>query len=264
LIDEAVDDTPWSTYPAAGRGPTPVPDWVVTDPRATDVDLGVVKTGKEAELSLVRRAVAAPDPDRGAATCLLAAKRYRAAEHRLFHRDAAYLEGRRVRKSREMRAMRNRTEFGRDLIAIQWAKAEFEVLATLWSCAAAVPYPVQLLGTELMMEFIGTPDGVAAPRLAEIRPDPRQAADLYEQLVDVLGVLAAAGLAHGDLSPYNVLVDRGRLVLIDLPQVVDVVGNPQGFEFLRRDCVNISAWFRARGVDADPDVLAGHLSTLVT
>ena len=66
-------------------------------------------------------------------------------------------------------------------------------------------------------------------------------------MVDVLTQLADVGYAHGDLSPYNVLVHEGRLVLIDLPQAVDLVGNPQGFEFLRRDCVNICTWFAHRG-----------------
>ena len=72
-------------------------------------------------------------------------------------------------------------------------------------------------------------------------------------------MLADAGYAHGDLSPYNVLVDDGRLVLIDLPQAVDIVGNPQGFEFLRRDCANICEWFEARGIAADPHDLYDHL-----
>ena len=67
---------------------------------------------------------------------------------------------------------------------------------------------------------------------------------LYSQMRDVLGRLADAGYTHGDLSPYNVLVHDGRVVLIDLPQAVDLVGNPQGFAFLRRDCENICAWFR--------------------
>ena len=149
--------------------------------------------------------------------------------------------------------METRTEFGRQLIAGQWAAAEFAVLSRLWLAGAAVPYPVQLLGTELMMEFIGDPDGVAAPRLAQLRPSPDEAASLFAQMRDVLGQLADAGYTHGDLSPYNVLVHDGRLVLIDLPQAVDLVGNPQGFEFLRRDCDNICTWFRARGVAADPD-----------
>ena len=84
----------------------------------------------------------------------------------MFHRDAGYLEGRRVRRSRETRAMATRTAFGRELLSGQWANAEFGALSALWKAGARVPYPVQLIGSELMMEFIGTPDGEAAPRLA--------------------------------------------------------------------------------------------------
>lgn len=254
------DEPAWSTYRDATRGPSPVPRWVVTDPRAIDVDHGVLKTGKEADVSLLERFVPDTDPHepnephdpqdtdaaRPARHGWLAVKRYRSAEHRMFHRDAGYLEGRRVRKSREMRAMRTRTTFGRDLIAGQWAAAEFAVLSRLWQAGASVPYPVQLIGTELMMEFIGH-DGVAAPRLAQLRPDRAEARDLYDQMREVLRQLADAGYAHGDLSPYNTLVHDGRIVLIDLPQAVDLVGNPQGFAYLRRDCQNICGWFAAHG-----------------
>ncbi|MFN8024491.1 MAG: RIO1 family regulatory kinase/ATPase [Acidimicrobiales bacterium] len=244
--DDEPDEPAWSTYRDATKGPTPVPAWVVTDPRAVDVDHGVLKTGKEADVSLLERSVdpALGRPERGAAHGWLAVKRYRSAEHRMFHRDAGYLEGRRVRKSREMRAMATRTDFGRELIAGQWAAAEFGVLSRLWQAGASVPYPVQLIGTELMMEFVGH-DGVAAPRLAQIRPDRAEARDLYDQMREVLRQLADAGYAHGDLSPYNTLVHDGRIVLIDLPQAVDLVGNPQGFAYLRRDCENICGWFAA-------------------
>ena len=202
-----------------------------------------MKTGKEADVSLLDRRL--PEHDE---RCWLAVKRYRSAEHRMFHRDAGYLEGRRVKASRENRAMATRTAFGRELIARSGRSAEFAVLSRLWSAGAAVPYPVQLIGTELMMEFIGDADGVAAPRLAQLRPDRAEGRALYGQLVDVLRQLADAGYAHGDLSPYNVLVHDGRLVMIDLPQAVDLVGNPQGFDYLRRDCENICAWFAQRGV----------------
>jgi RIO kinase 1 len=239
------DGIVYSTYPDAGHGPEPTPEWVITSPAAIDTDLGVFKTGKEADVSLLRRA-------HGDRSVLLAAKQYRDAQHRLFHRDAGYLEGRRVRRSRETRAMATRTEFGRELIAGQWAAAEFSVLSALWSAGAAVPYPVQRSGTQLMMEFIGDSDGVAAPRLAQLRPSPGEAGAMFAQMHDVLRQLADAGYAHADLSPYNVLVHDNRLVLIDVPQAVDLVGNPQGFEFLRRDCVNICTWFQSRGVDADP------------
>ncbi|NES31889.1 RIO-like kinase [Micromonospora terminaliae] len=249
----------WSSWDQAVHGPEPHPDWLVTELAAKDTELGVLKTGKEADVHLVRRAV--PETGRG---CLLAAKRYRDPQHRLFHRDAGYLEGRRVRRSREMRAMAGRTSFGRQMIAGQWAAAEFAALARLWEIGAAsgriaVPYPVQLLGTELMLEFVGDAEaGEAAPRLAQLRPEGADLRDLWEQLVDALVVLARAGYAHGDLSPYNLLVHAGRLVMIDLPQVVDVVANPQGAEFLGRDVRVVGTWFTARGLpaaDTDPEVL---------
>ncbi len=191
-------------------------------------------------------------------TTFLAAKRYRDNDHRMFHRDAGYLEGRRTRFTRENRAMANRTTFGRQLIAGQWAVAEFAILGRLWSAGAAVPYPVQLLGTELMMELIGDADGTPAPRLAQLRPGPSEAQELYAQLRAVLVHLAEIGYTHGDLSAYNVLVHDGRLVLIDLPQAVDLAGNPQGFDYLRRDCANICTWFTARGIDADPGRAGGR------
>jgi RIO kinase 1 len=251
-----LDLVPYSTWDEPGvlHGPEPRPGWVVTELAAIDDELGIVKTGKEAEVHLVRRAV----PDTGP-SCLLAAKRYRAAEHKLFHRDAGYLEGRRMRRSRETRAMANRTAFGRQVIAGQWASAEFAALCRLWEAGASVPYPVQLLGTELLLEFIGDPDGQAAPRLAQLRPTGADLTDLWRQLVDVLVVLARAGFAHGDLSAYNILVHHGRLVLIDLPQVVDIIANPQGRDFLVRDVGNVAKWFTARGLDVSVDELAEEL-----
>ncbi|HKS99978.1 MAG TPA: RIO1 family regulatory kinase/ATPase [Rugosimonospora sp.] len=258
-----VDDEPgsgdrWSTWDqsAAGeRGPRPYPDWLVTELAAVDTELGTVKTGKEADVFLVSRGV--PGTDR---QCLLAAKRYRSAEHRMFHRDAGYLEGRRVRQSRTTRAMGNRTAFGRQIIAGQWAAAEFATLSRLWRVAGelgtapAVPYPVQLLGTEVLLEFIGDWEtGEAAPRLAQLRPDADELRDLWNQLLDGMVLLARCGYAHGDLSPYNVLVHRGRLVLIDLPQVVDVVANPNGAAFLARDVRNVVSWFTARGLSGVDD-----------
>ena len=253
------DEPSWSTYRDASRGPEPIPAWLVTDPRALDTDLGVMKTGKEADVSLLRRATVAVSDEPG--DCLLAVKRYRSAEHRMFHRDSGYLEGRRVRRSREMRAMTTRTAFGKELIAQQWAFAEFVVLGRLWSAGAAVPYPVQLIGSELMMEFIGSPDGVAAPRLAQVHPTRAEGEALYRQVVRTLGAFADAGLAHGDLSAYNILVHDGRVVFIDVPQAVDIVGNPQGFTYLRRDCDNICRWFLGHGVpDADADALFSDLA----
>ncbi|GAA4203499.1 RIO kinase 1 [Actinocatenispora rupis] len=248
----------WSTWDQSTpteRGPRPYPEWVVTELGAVDTELGVLKTGKEADVYLLDRSV--PGTDRGT---LLAAKRYRDPKHRMFHRDSGYLEGRRDKESRVNRAVAKRSAFGREAIAGMWANAEFTALCRMYEAGAAVPYPVQIVGTELLMEFVGTADGTAAPRLAQTRPDPTELADLWEQLRHSLSVLARDGYAHGDLSAYNLLVHEGRLVVIDVPQIVDVIGNPRGREFLERDVRNVGGWFTARGLSADlVDGLAADL-----
>ncbi|SEG83082.1 RIO kinase 1 [Nonomuraea solani] len=245
----------WSTWDQSTpteKGPRPYPDWLVTELAAVDTEYGVLKTGKEADVHLISRGV--PGTDR---TCLLAAKRYRSSEHRLFHRDSSYLEGRATRDDRMNRAMANRTAFGRQAIAAQWAVAEFGALCRLWELGVPVPYPVQIVGTEILQEFIGTSDGYAAPRLAQVSEG---LTDLWDQLVAAMITLAAEGLAHGDLSPYNLLVHNGRLVIIDLPQIVDVIAHPTGPSFLDRDARNVATWFAAKGVPtADPDSLSALL-----
>ncbi|MBM7775901.1 RIO kinase 1 [Actinokineospora baliensis] len=246
----------WSTWGDSEQGPHPRPDWLVTDDGAADTELGVLKTGKEADVFVIERAVP------GGQGCLLAAKRYRSGEHRLFHRDSGYLEGRRMRRSRESRAIANRTVFGRNLIAEQWAVAEFAALSRLWSVGAPVPYPVQRDGTELLLEFLSDADRQGAPRLAQTKPEPDELRELWEQLVAALELFAAHRMTHGDLSAYNVLVHQGHLMLIDLPQVVDIVANPAGQEFLARDVANIARWFAGRGLPdhvVDPGALTAHL-----
>lgn len=251
----------WSTWDqsAAGeRGPQPYPEWLVTDLAAVDTELGILKTGKEADVFLVERAV----PGAGGRAMLMAAKRYRDSEHRMFHRDAGYLEGRRDKESRINRAVAKRTAFGLRAIAGQWANAEFAALSRLWRAGAAVPYPIQILGTELLMEFIGAPDGTAAPRLAQLRPSPADLEDLWAQLGHSLSIMAMDGFTHGDLSAYNVLVRDGELFIIDVPQIVDVIGNPRGRSFLDRDVRNVGAWFVAQGLAAERvDALVADLGS---
>ena len=108
------------------------------------------------------------------------------------------------------------------------------------------------------MEWV-TVAGETAPRLAQTRPDRELLASYFEQLREVLAELARHGLVHGDLSPYNVLAAGERLVVIDLPQMVDLVGNPAGMDFLLRDCTNLCRWFRARGLDVDEHELLGEV-----
>src|SRR5579859_4611323 len=253
VTDGLRDGDRWSTWDQSTpteRGPKPYPDWLVTELAAVDTELGILKTGKEADVFLVRRGV--PGTDR---SCLLAAKRYRSSDHRMFHRDSGYLEGRRTRDSRENRAVANRSAFGREAIAGQWAGAEFGALSRLYAAGVPVPYPAQIVGTELLLEFIGSADGTAAPRLAETRPDAAELAALWDQLVQALIDLGRDGLAHGDLSAFNLLVHEGRLVMIDLPQVVDVIANRRGAWFLTRDAENVGHWFTQhglRGVKPEP------------
>jgi RIO kinase 1 len=257
--DEPDDGQRWSTWhdvQALCRGPEPRPDWVVTSRAALDTELGVLKTGKEADVFLVERAV----PDDPAQQVVLAAKRYRSEEHRTFHRSSAYTEGRRTRSSRDARAMAKRTSHGRSVAAGQWAWAEWEALGRFWSAGVPVPYPVQIDGTEILMELI-TVDGEPAPRLAATRPDRALLESWFDQLRDAMTALARGGLAHGDLSPYNILAAGERLVIIDLPQVVDIVANPRGAEFLQRDCHNVCTWFNRRGLDVDEHELFGDLIT---
>jgi RIO kinase 1 len=252
------DDTDqrWSTWHSVEplcRGPEPRPDWVVTSQAAIDTDLGILKTGKEADVFLLERAVPEDGPG-----VVMAAKRYRGEEHRTFHRSAAYTEGRRTRNSRDTRALAKKTAHGRAVAAGQWALAEWESLKRLWSLGLPVPYPVQVDGTELLMEWI-THDGDSAPRLAQTRPSPALLKSYFTQVRDALAELTRHGIVHGDLSAYNILAAGERLVVIDLPQVVDLVGNPAGPDFLLRDCTNVCTWFRARGLEVDEHDLFGEL-----
>ncbi len=256
-VDDLGDDQRWSTWSTVEKGahgPQPTPEWVVTDDGAVDTELGVLKTGKEADVFLVERGVPGL-PDRRA---VMAAKRYRSAEHRQFHRDSGYTEGRRVRRSRDARAMAKGSAYGRQVASGQWAYQEFAALSALWSAGVPVPYPVMIDGSELLMEYIEF-DGDAAPRLAQVRPSPAVVASYFDQVREAMIVLARHGWAHGDLSPYNILAQGDRLVIIDLPQVLDIVGNPHGVNFLLRDCRNVCQWFVARGHDVDSDALLSEV-----
>jgi RIO kinase 1 len=142
--------------------------------------------------------------------------------------------------------------------------AEFEALRSLYELGIPVPYPVQVLNTEILMEFIDA--GVvsvsptqAAPRLAQVRASNEELASYFDQVVAVLQQLAEAGYAHGDLSPYNLLVRDGRVVVIDLPQLVELASNPTAMDFLHRDSVNVCTWFARQGVAADAETVFADL-----
>ena len=217
------DNQRWSTWydvEPLCRGPEPRPDWVVTDRAAVDTELGILKTGKEADVFLLERAVD------GGPSVVMAAKRYRDAEHRNFHRNAAYTEGRRGRNSREAgpcRGARPSADRGGRPVG----QRRVGVAEALLAGGLPVPYPVQIDGTELLMEWI-THDGETAPRLAQTRPEPELLASYFEQLREALAMMAQHGIVHGDLSAYNILAAGERLVIIDLPQVLDLDRQPAG------------------------------------
>jgi len=252
-------DQRWSTWldvEPLCRGPEPRPDWVVTSQGAVDTELGVLKTGKEADAFLIERA----DPHEPTAMATMVAKRYRDTDHRNFNRAAAYTEGRSTKRSRDERALKRKSTWGREVAKSEWAISEWNALVRCWRIGVPVPYPVQIDGTEILMEWIRDGDDTA-PRLAQSRPSPDLLAGYFEQLRDVMAAMVQDGFVHGDLSAYNILAADERLVIIDLPQVVDLVGNPAGFDFLLRDCANVCAWFRGRGLDvSEQDLFADLMS----
>ena len=243
--DDEVHDPEQSTYTSADTGPAPVPDWVITEDAARQFERGVIKTGKEADVHLVERTL-------GDRTNLLAAKRYRDLDERAFRNDAKYRK--RLGDRRIDLAIAQGTRAGLTFKAQLWLETEFDALGRLWEAGAAVPYPVQKLGVELMMEYLGDEDE-AAPRLVNAIAGRSKAekVDLFAQLREALRVMTRVGLVHGDLSPYNLLVWDERLYVIDLPQAVDPILQPEGLGLLERDVENLCKWFRAKGVrDADP------------
>lgn len=243
------------------RGPQPPPSWVVTAQAALDTELGILKTGKEAEVFLLRRTAQVPDRSGGPGQAVMAAKRYRDPDHRAFRRSSIYTDNRGIRRSRDARALNRKSSYGRQVAAAQWAIAEWGALVELWEAGVPVPYPVQIDEQEILMEFIGDPSRLqAAPRLAQVRPDIGLVEHLLEQLTDAMVTMAGLGYAHGDLSPYNILVDGPRLVIIDLPQLIDLAGNPHAMELLQRDCRNVAAWFTSRGREVDPDELFSQVA----
>lgn len=249
--DDDAEDPDASTYLDAQPGPGPVPGWVITEGDARQYEHGLLKTGKEADVFLVGRRF-------GERVNLLAAKRYRSFEDRMFKNDARYRQGRRAGESRVDRAMAVGSRAGMAFRARQWVETEFEVLGRLWAVGASVPYPVQRRGSEVMIEYVGNEE-TAAPRLAQYRGGRRELQDLYGQLLDNLRLMAGECIVHGDLSPYNILVWEGRLVLIDFPQAVDPLLNNDGMSLLERDVLNTCSWFEKRGVATDPSELIGEL-----
>lgn len=239
-----------STYFFSDHGPDPVPEWVITEDAAVQRELGLLKTGKEADVYLVERQL-------GARRNLLAAKRYRSQDLRDFQDDSLYRDRQRTGNRRTDLAMAQNTSKGRTFRAALWLDNEFSMLSRLWQCGVPVPYPVQTKGNEILLEYIGD-DTECAPRLADTRMERPELEDLAHQTLSAIKRMAAIGVVHGDLSPYNTLVWNGRLQIIDLPQALHIQ-DPDGSMLLARDIRNILGWFTKRGVDLNLDAIVREL-----
>ena len=255
LWDDDIVDPEQTSYTSADPGPSPIPDWVITDDAARQYERGVIKTGKEADVHLVERVL-------GERRNLLAAKRYRDLDERAFRNDAKYRK--RTGDRRVDLAMAQGTRAGMTFRAQMWLETEFESLTKLWSIGCAVPYPVQKLGVELMMEYIGDEEE-AAPRLINAVGglDTPAIVDLFEQLCEALRLMTSVGIVHGDLSPYNLLVWQEKLYVIDMPQAVDPILQPEGLALLERDVVNLCKWFASKGAATDAVALYRELLELL-
>ena len=241
------------------------PAWL-TAGGTTDEVLGLLKTGKEAEVFIVERRTL--DGDHAE---LLAHKRYRPMKvgkgeiqglgftrSRTFTNDVLYHEGRRLRYSRDQRAVERMTDYGKNLLAERWPGQEMDTLQRAFDAGVTVPYPVEFTGDGMLMQLLGDEDG-AAPRLVNARLTTDELAAAYDQLLQELSALTRASLVHADLSPFNVLWWQDRLWLIDFPQAVDLINNPHGFDMLHHDVMTMCTWFARRGVDADGEAVFAEL-----
>jgi len=191
-----------------------------------------LKSGKEAAVYVVR--------SEGETLC---AKVYKEANKRAFHSQALYREGRKVRNSRQARAMERGSKFGRKQAEEVWQNTEVDALYRLAAAGVRVPRPHNFLDGVLLMELVTDEDGEAAPRLNDLDLTNEQALLYHEQLIHEVVKMLCGGIIHGDLSEFNILVDSEGPVIIDLPQAVDAAANNNAEHMLERDVANLAAYF---------------------
>jgi RIO kinase 1 len=239
------------------------PSWLLDEPY-DEVSLGTLKSGKEAEVFLLERRYAS------GSTVLLAHKRYRPRrpvrgelrelgfnKATQYRHDSTYRAGWFL-SSRDRRAVAHKTDHGHDVIERMWPIQEMAMLTLAWASGASVPFPVERTEDGVVMEFIGDARA-AAPRLAQAQLSVGDVASAWEQLLASLRALTIAGVVHADLSAYNVLWWRGRVVIIDLPQAVEFTTNVDAPDLLHRDLANVAGWFERRGMDVDVESVFGEL-----
>ena len=171
------------------------------------------------------------------------AKVYKEPEKRAFRQAVQYTQGRNVKNSRRARAMEKGTRYGRQELEQAWQNAEVNALQRLAAAGVRVPQPYNFLDGVLLMELVTDAEGNAAPRLNDLTLTEEQARDYHGRLIREVVRMLCAGLVHGDLSEYNVLVDGGGPVIIDLPQAVDAAGNIGAGVMLERDVDNLTSYF---------------------
>jgi len=200
------------------------------DDGVIDEVLRSLKSGKEATVYTVRTG-----------TQVRCAKVYRDMGQRSFQKRAQYQEGRKVRGSRQARAMAKSTRFGRKEAESAWKNTEVDALYKLVAAGVRVPKPFGYFNDVLVMELVTDVAGNPAPRLGEVALSAETAREYHAILIRQIVRMLSIGLIHGDLSEFNVLVDAQGPVIIDLPQAVNAAGNNAAFAMLERDVNNIRA-----------------------
>ncbi len=196
---------------------------------------GVVRqlmSGKEAMVYVVRS---------GGET--LCAKVYKEAQQRSFRQAVDYTENRKVKNTRQARAMAKGTRFGRQAQEAAWQSAEVDALHRLADAGVRVPRPYNFLEGVLLMELVIDQHGNAAPRLNDVDFTPAQARQHHATLLGEVSRMLCAGVVHGDLSEFNVLLAADGPVIIDLPQAIDAAGNNHAQRMLLRDVDNLRGFF---------------------
>jgi RIO kinase 1 len=171
------------------------------------------------------------------------AKVYKEASQRSFRQAASYQEGRKVKNSRQARAMEKGTRYGRKMQEEVWQSAEVDALYRLAAAGVRVPKPYICFEGVLLMELLTDANGNAAPRLNDLPLNEAMALEYHAQLLSQVVLMLCAGVVHGDLSEYNILVDAAGPVIIDLPQAIDAAGNTEAGAMLERDVNNLRNFF---------------------
>jgi RIO kinase 1 len=204
----------------------------LVDDGLVDEVISQLMSGKEATVFMVR-----------CGDEIRCAKVYKEANKRSFKKAAQYQEGRKSRNSRRARAMEKGSKYGRNQQEEAWQNAEVEALYTVAEAGVRVPHPFGCFEGVLLMELITDEAGDVAPRLNDVVMSAEQAIEDHEQVMDYVLRMLCAGIVHGDLSEFNVLVDEYGPVIIDLPQAVDASANNNAKAMLMRDVENITHYY---------------------